>query len=77
MLALSVVFYLIAFLVAWPLPRMLGVNGPRSGTYRYLLAFPNIGFIGNPVIRAIFGLLFILLAFTVGIRMLKRTGGTL
>jgi len=87
-LVLSVVFYLIAFIVAWPLPRMLGVTGAGSGTYQFLLAFPNVGFMGFPVIAAVFGkgalfyaslymLPFNLLAFTVGILMLKRTGGGL
>lgn len=87
-LLLSLIFYLIAFIVAWPLPRMLGVTGPGSGTYQFLLAFPNVAFMGYPVITAIFGkgalfyaslymLPFNLLAFTVGILMLKRTGGGL
>jgi predicted permease len=42
-------------LIAWPVPRLLRSPREDDGMVRFLLAFSNVGFMGYPVIQALFG----------------------
>lgn len=77
----SVVFYGMEFVLLLVVPRLLGGEPGEKGVWRYTLAFPNVGFIGNPVVVALFGpealfysvilaLPFNMLAYTLGPLML-------
>ena len=72
----------VAFLVAWPIPRLLRAPRSEAGMYRFLVIFGNIGFMGYPVIQAIFGdgglfyvtlfnIPFNLVVFSIGILMIS------
>ena len=54
-LLVSVIYYGMAFLFAWLLPKLLRVSGKQAGVYRFAMAFTNVGFIGYPVVTALFG----------------------
>jgi predicted permease len=45
----------LAYLISWPLPRLLRVPGGDVGMVRFLLMFGNIGFMGYPVVQALYG----------------------
>ena len=73
----ALAFYLLAFAFALAGPRLLGGTAGQRGVWRYTLVFPNVGFIGYPVVTALFGpeallyavilvLPFNLLSFTLG-----------
>lgn len=51
--AFSSYFVLIA--ATYVVPRLLRVSKRQTGIYQFMLAFPNVGFIGYPVTQAIFG----------------------
>lgn len=54
-LGVSVIFYGMEALFALVLPRILGGTPAQKGVWRFALAFPNVGFIGYPVVTALFG----------------------
>lgn len=58
-LLLTVVSVLIfAFLIAFSalIPRILGIKNPsKARVYRYMMIFSNVGYMGYPVIEALFG----------------------
>lgn len=54
-LGVAAIFYGMAFLLAFLLPRFLGGTPGQQGVWRYALAFPNIAFIGYPVVVKLFG----------------------
>ena len=54
-LKVAVVFYGMGALAAAVVPRLLGGTEKQKGVWRYVLVFPNVAFIGYPVIVAIFG----------------------
>ena len=73
---------LLLFLLAWLWPKLCRVPAPQVGTYRFMIAFPNVGFIGYPVVAAVLGseavlatslftLPFNLLVYAVGIPMVS------
>ncbi|SHI08012.1 hypothetical protein SAMN02745823_02313 [Sporobacter termitidis DSM 10068] len=81
----SLVVFLVAFLVTLPLPRLLRAPKADGGMYRFMVAFGNVGFMGFPVIQAIFGagavfyvslfnIAFSVLCFSVGIVMVSGKG---
>ena len=54
-LGVSAVFYLLEFAFVFLAPRLLGGTPGQKGVWRYTLAFPNVAFIGYPVVSALFG----------------------
>lgn len=54
-LKVAAVFYGMEVLVAAVAPRLLGGTEKQKGVWRYILMFPNVAFIGYPVVVAIFG----------------------
>jgi len=84
-LFLSVLSFLLAFLVAIPIIRLSGGDKANHGLLSYMSVFSNCGFIGLPVVIAIFGtaaafhvalfnIPFNLLSFTVGIMLISGKG---
>lgn len=64
-------------LLAIGIPKLLRVQGPDAGLYRFMLVFSNVGFMGYPLLRALYGpgsvfygsifnLVFQILAYTYG-----------
>lgn len=49
------VFYGMALLLAMLLPRLIGGTKAQQSVWRFALSFPNVGFIGIPVVTAFFG----------------------
>ena len=81
----SAVVYAAYFAVAWVMVRLLKLSLEQRGTYQYMLIFGNVGFMGFPVITAIFGadklvfavifnIVFNLLVFSVGLQMIAGAG---
>lgn len=81
-LAVSLVSYALAFLLAAVSPRLLRAPAEQAGAYRFMTVFGNVGFIGFPVVAAVFGdsavfyasifnLPFNLLVYTVGVLFLS------
>lgn len=80
---LSLAIYGALLLIAVFFPRLLGVNEENYGVYRVMLIFSNIGFMGLPLLSALYGgesLLyaamfffpFNILIYTYGIRAMKK-----
>ena len=76
--------YVILFAFAFVTPKLLRVKTNQAGIYRFMMAFGNVGFIGYPVIEAIFGtdavfytsifnMPFNLLCFSVGAIFVKQS----
>jgi predicted permease len=55
MLKVSLVFYGLEGVFTLFLPRVLGGTSKQKGVWRHSLMFPNLAFIGYPVIEALFG----------------------
>lgn len=55
LLAISVLTYLMLTVVAWWLPRYLTRRTEDNGVVGFALMFGNVGFIGYPIVGAIFG----------------------
>ncbi|MDR1532545.1 MAG: AEC family transporter [Clostridiales bacterium] len=81
--AASVFIYFFGTLLAWVLCRVLGINARDGGVYLFALTFPNIAYMGFPVMRAALGddalfyasvatVSFNLLAFTFGISLITK-----
>ena len=80
-LLVSLVFYIVEFAAVLALPPLIGGTPGQRGVWKFVLAFPNVGFIGYPVAVALFGqealfyavvlvIPFNLLSFTLGPLML-------
>ena len=54
-LFVAVVFYAMEFAFALIVPKLVGGTPKEIGVWRFLLCFPNVGFIGYPLVEAIFG----------------------
>ncbi len=54
-LGVALVFYLLEFAFVLAVPPLLGGTPGQKGVWRYTLAFPNVAFIGYPVVTALFG----------------------
>lgn len=54
-LGVALVFYLLEFVFVLAAPPLLGGTPGQKGVWRYTLAFPNVAFIGYPVVSALFG----------------------
>ena len=88
LLAISVLTYIILTVVAWLLPRYLTRRGEDYGVVGFALMFGNVGFIGYPIVGAIFGheavfyaailnVVNTLSVFTVGVMLVKGEKGSL
>jgi predicted permease len=77
--------FALVFILCVPLPGLLRVPKADAGLYRFMVAFGNVGFMGFPVIQAIFGpgavfyvtlfnIAFSVLCFSVGIIMVSGKG---
>lgn len=84
-LGISLVGYGLSFVIALTVPKLLKVPEGTLGIYRFMLIFGNVGFMGFPVIKAIFGsegtlyaaiinMPFNLLAYTIGALMVAGKG---
>ena len=84
-LAVALIFFLIMFVIAELIPRLLRADREDYGAYQVMTIFSNIGFMGYPLLdamygseavihAAIFNLLYSVLIYTYGIRKMK-TGG--
>ena len=54
-LGIAAVFYGMELVFALVVPRLLGGTPGQKGVWRYGMMFPNVGFIGYPVVVALFG----------------------
>ena len=54
-LGVAAVFYGLEFLFAFTVPRLLGGTPGQRGVWSFTLAFPNMVFIGYPVVTSLFG----------------------
>ena len=80
----AAVFYTVTYGATILVPLLVGGTAKEKGVWRFFLAFPNIGFIGYPIVTALFGqqgffyavvlgLPFSLLNYTLGPLMLSGT----
>ncbi len=81
---IALVFYLVLMGLALLVPKLLRVPPDEAGIYRFMTVFSNIGFMGFPVVRAIYGqgavfyaaifnLFFQLCLFTFGVRQFTQS----
>ena len=86
LLLLSIVLYAFLIAMAWVFTAALRVPRDKVGLYRYLFIFSNIGFLGFPVVSAVFGegavfyasvfqIPFCFLTYTLGIRLIAGADG--
>lgn len=54
-LLVAMVFYALEGLFALVIPRLVGGNPKQRGVWQFLLCFPNVAFIGYPLVESIFG----------------------
>jgi hypothetical protein len=77
-LLISFAVYAFSFLLALGLPYVIKPNDTEKGVFQFIVMFSNVGFMGYPVLQAVFGkealfyaavynMPFNLLAFTIGI----------
>ena len=80
--AIALVFYLVMILAARLTPRLLRTAPEERGVYQFMTIFSNVGFMGYPVVRAVYGdgamfhatifnVFFQLLAYTYGIHLIS------
>jgi predicted permease len=81
-----IISFAVMFLIAAPIPRLLRAPIKDRGLYCFIIAFANVGFMGYPVVAAIFGpdtafyvtlynIPFNLLLFTVGVLLMPGGSG--
>ena len=84
--AVAFVFYLILPVVAFILIKILRIKKPRQGLFIFMTIFSNVGFIGFPVMKSIFGntavfytaifnLMFNFEVFTLGVLLINHDKG--
>ncbi len=84
-LAMLFLAQIICFVIAWFSPRLLGIRDGDTAMYRMLVTFMNNGFMGLPIVAAVYGdsavffaslsnIPFNLLLYTVGVSMLHKRG---
>lgn len=85
LLVVSLLSYAVLGAIAFIVPRIIGGNKADYGVYEFLTMFGNVGFMGFPVLSAVFGsqavflaaifnLPMNLLSFTIGVLMLAPRG---
>lgn len=55
LLLISAATYAILIILAYILPRLMGVKPELRGMYSFMLTYSNVGFIGYPIVASIFG----------------------
>ncbi len=55
LLLISAATYAILIILAYILPRLMGVKAELRGMYSFMLTYSNVGFIGYPIVASIFG----------------------
>ncbi len=84
-LGVALIFFAIMFVIAELLPRLLRADREDYGAYQVMTIFSNIGFMGYPLLdamygseavihAAIFNLLYSVLIYTYGIRKMQTSG---
>jgi predicted permease len=84
-LGLSLLIYLVSFLVALVYPLLMGIRGRARGVHRFVIVFSNVGYIGYPLVQAVMGgewlfhlsvfnMPFNLLCFSLGVWLISRGG---
>lgn len=79
-------FYAIAYIIAKILGRLLKAKEPQLGIYEFIMIFGNVGFMGYPVVKILFGdlgifyaamfnLSFNIYIWTVGIYLIRKGEG--
>lgn len=87
-LAVSLISYTLSFALAFLVPKLLRAPAERAGVLRFMIVFGNVGFMGFPVVAAVFGdsavfyasmfnMPFNLLVYTVGALMVSGGKGDL
>jgi hypothetical protein len=82
-LLVSLVVYILLFLMALIVPMLLRAEEEEIGVFKFMTMFSNVGFMGYPVLQAVYGdeaiffgavynMPFSLLIFTVGVLFLTR-----
>lgn len=85
-IVLSVLFYGLALLVAAVTVKLLGVASSERGVFQFAIVFPNVGFMGFPIIESLYGieslfyvvivnLIFNILVFSLGILLITDGKG--
>ena len=80
---IALVFYLVLIGIARFVPKLLHVPPEEAGLYRFMTVFSNVGFMGFPVVKAVFGqgavfyaaifnLFFQFFAYTYGIHQISK-----
>lgn len=83
-LLFSCLAFALVLAIAFAVPLLFGLNPSKRGTYSFMLAFGNTGFLGYPVLEAVFGreavlygaifnIPFNILVFTAGVMMLSQS----
>lgn len=84
----SCLTFALILLIAFITPRLLRVQPEKRGVYNFMVTFGNTGFLGYPVLQAVFGseavlygaifnIPFNLLVFTLGVIMLSKREGSI
>ena len=79
---ITLAFYVLIILLARLVPKLLRTTREEAGVYQFMTIFSNVGFMGYPVVRAVYGsgamfhatifnVFFQLLSFTYGIRLIS------
>ena len=80
---IAILMYLLLPLLSVPLVKLLAIPKKEQGLYQFMTTFSNIGFMGFPIIlalydmqavfyAAIFNIIFTIASFTIGIYMMKK-----
>lgn len=52
---IAVAFFAVLIGISCFIPKLLRVPAKETGIYRFMTVFPNVGFMGFPVVKAVFG----------------------
>ena len=83
LIGIMVLMYIGLILLAQVVPRLLRVPADQRGQYKYMVIFSNVGYMGMPVVRSIFGeeatfcvsvfiMVFNLFIYTYGVRLIRK-----
>ena len=86
LIAITVIMYFGLILIAEITTRVLGVKPNEQGQYKFMMVFSNVGYMGIPVVRVIFGeeatfcvavfiMVFYLFIYTYGVRQICSEPG--
>lgn len=85
LIGITVLMYIGLILMAQLVPKLLRVPVDQEGAYKYMVVFSNVGYMGMPVVRAVFGeeatfcvsifiMVFYLFIYTYGIGLIQGKG---